>query len=38
LIPLINVMYGVTFVVDILYILLLRAKLRQHGLPVWRRL
>ena len=36
--PLINVMYGVTFVVDIAYILLLRAKVKEHGLPVWRRL
>jgi len=30
-------MYGVTFVVDIVYILLLRNKLRQEGKPVWRR-
>lgn len=36
--PLINFMYGVTFVVDIVYILLLRNKLRQEGKPVWRRL
>lgn len=35
--PLINFMYGVTFVVDIVYILLLRNKLRQEGKPVWRR-
>ena len=36
--PLINFMYGVTFMVDIVYIMLLRARLKQEGKPVWRRL
>jgi hypothetical protein len=36
--PLINVLYGVTFLVDIFYIVLLRQKLIEHGISPWRRL
>ncbi|GIF42969.1 transmembrane-type terpene cyclase [Actinoplanes xinjiangensis] len=36
--PLINVLYGVTFVVDIIYIVLLYQQLRAEGKNPWRRL
>lgn len=36
--PMINVMYGVTFLVDIVYIGLLYAKLKERGISPWRRL
>jgi hypothetical protein len=36
--PLINVLYGVTFFVDIAYILLLRARLKECGMNPWRRI
>jgi hypothetical protein len=35
--PLINTFYLVTFLVDILYAVLLRARLRSAGVPPWRR-
>ncbi len=35
--PLITFMYAVTFVVDILYIFMLRARLQEQGISVWRR-
>jgi hypothetical protein len=36
--PLIGVLYGVTFFVDILYILLLRSRLKECGISPWRRI
>lgn len=36
--PLINVMYLVTFLTDILYIFLLRSRMRSLGIAVWRRI
>jgi hypothetical protein len=36
--PLISVLYGVTFIVDIFYVLLLRDRLKENGMPLWRRL
>jgi uncharacterized protein YhhL (DUF1145 family) len=36
--PLISVLYGVTFFVDILYILLLRSRLKECGISPWRRI
>lgn len=36
--PLINVLYGVTFFVDILYIVLLRSRLKECGISLWRRI
>ena len=35
---LINFMYAVSFVTDIVYIFMLRAQLRESGIPPWRRL
>jgi hypothetical protein len=35
--PLITFMYAATFVTDILYIVLLRSKLREAGISPWRR-
>lgn len=35
--PLINVLYLVTFLVDILYIVLLRTRLKEAGISPWRR-
>lgn len=36
--PLISVLYAATFCLDVGYILLLRGKLRQCGIPAWRRI
>jgi hypothetical protein len=36
--PLINVLYGVTFVVDIFYIVLLHRMLRRNGIAPFERL
>jgi hypothetical protein len=36
--PLINYLYAVTFVVDIVYIVMLRSRLREHGISLWRRI
>lgn len=35
--PLINVLYLGVFCADVVYIVLLRARLKEAGLPVWRR-
>lgn len=35
--PMINVLYGITFLVDIFYIVLLYRKLKEHGISPWRR-
>lgn len=35
--PLITYMYAATFVTDILYIVLLRSRLRENGISPWRR-
>jgi hypothetical protein len=36
--PLINILYAATFFVDILYIVLLRSRLRELGFSPWRRI
>lgn len=36
--PLINFLYAVTFITDILYIVMLRSRLRECGIPLWRRI
>jgi hypothetical protein len=36
--PLINFLYAVTFVADLLYIVMLRSSLRESGIPIWRRI
>jgi hypothetical protein len=35
--PLITLLYAATFVTDLLYIVLLRTRLREHGIRPWRR-
>jgi hypothetical protein len=36
--PLINFLYAITFITDILYMVLLRSRLRECGIPRWRRI
>jgi hypothetical protein len=35
--PLINFLYATTFVTDVVYIVMLRTRLREHGISPWRR-